>query len=98
MKKRIRLTESDLHKIVKESVKRVLTETKAMRLNEYECYEDPTLETIQEILRKDPSRLSDSELLDSIQYMLHYRDYLDEYGEDVLHSYIEEEKNRGLDV
>ena len=98
MKKRIRLTESDLHKIVKESVKRVLTETETMRLNEYECYEDPTLETIQEILRKDPSRLSDSELLDSIQYMLHYRDYLDEYGEDVLHSYIEEEKNRGLDV
>ena len=57
MKKIIRLTESDLHRIVKESVKRVLREDNSMELRVAEKIFDDIQNNNPELLQGDPEDL-----------------------------------------
>lgn len=86
-KRTIKLNESQLRDIIKESIKDIL-------MNE-ETTDHLNVASIEEYAQEDPSTLSDSELQNAVEYMLAYRWAL--YGyEDVLDAYINEAKRRGL--
>jgi hypothetical protein len=70
MKRRIRLSENDLHRIIKETVRQIVNEYD--KSGDYMTFGDTTMSSLDSILNSTPSQLSDAELEQAVNYLQAY--------------------------
>lgn len=90
MKKTIRLTESDLHRVVNESVKRVLREASYYR-DDYDSTGNQMGQT-----QVDLSELSDDELYKQFGLLMARKNPEAQYGDEMVQAFRDEFRERGL--
>lgn len=91
MKRRIRLSERDLHRVIKESVKRVLREEASYYRDDYDSTGTQIGQT-----QVDLSELSDDELYRQFGLIMARTNPEAQYGEDVVQAFRDEFRERGL--
>ena len=92
--RRIRLTEGKLHKIISECVKQCLYEYD--KSNDYMTFGDTTMSALDDILNSNPSKLSDSELEQAVNYLQAYGHKLSATDKEIVRGFYDEMKYRGL--
>lgn len=90
MKRRIRLSESDLHRVIEESVKRVLREASYYRGD----YDNTGTQIGQ--TQVDLSELSDDELYKQFGRLMAHTNPEAQYGEEMVQAFRDEFRERGL--
>lgn len=94
MKRRIRLSESDLHRIIRESVRQIVNEYD--KSGDYMTFGDTTMSALDDILNSTPSQLSDAELEQSVNYLQAYGYKLSPSDKQIARDFYDEFDYRGL--
>jgi hypothetical protein len=94
MKRRIRLSENDLHRIIKETVRQIVNEYD--KSGDYMTFGDTTMSSLDSILNSTPSQLSDAELEQAVNYLQAYGYKLSPSGKQIAQDFYDELDYRGL--